>query len=238
MVKNQKAKRFIAAYNLMDQGLRSIYGMGTSMSYSDVIRKVAEISPIIRKYKEDLLDYGRLRNAIVHKEGEVIIADPNEDVVEKLESIARLVTKPPRVLDSIPSRQVFTVDAITPVANVIQEMFKTGYSIVPVYQNKTLVGVLNRKMLLDCVGETLAAGVDLETTLARPVLDVIDLENITSHYEVVNSGITIDNMLYLFNQNRKLSVVVITKNGKYNEQPIGIVVAADTLDMQTILDNY
>jgi CBS domain-containing protein len=238
MVKNQKAKRFISAYNLMDQGLRSIYGMGTSMSYSDVIRKVAEISPIIRKYKDELLDYGRLRNAIVHKEGEVIIADPNEDVVEKLESIARLVTKPPRVVDSVPNRQVFTVDANTPVSNVIQDLFKTGYSIVPVYRNKILVGVINRKMLIDSVGETLLAGVDLETTLAKPVLEVLDLENITSHYEVVASSITIDNMLYLFNQNRKLSVAIITKNGTYEEQPIGIVTSADVLDMQSILDNY
>ncbi len=238
MVKNQKAKRFIAAYNLMDQGLRSIYSLGSSMSYSDIIRRVSEISPIIKKYKDELLDYGRLRNAIVHKEGGVIIADPNEDVVEKLESIARLITKPPRVVDSIPSRQVFSVDAQTSVAKVVEEMFKTGYSIVPVYRNNTLIGVINRKMILDCIGAALTANVDIETALEKPVFEMLDLENITSHYEVVASNITIDNMLYLFNQNRKLSVAVITKTGKYSEPPIGIVVQADVLDMQTILDNY
>ena len=30
----------------------------------------------------------------------------------------------------------------------------------------------------------------------------------------------------------------ITKNGNYNESPLGVVVTSDTIDMQTILDNY
>ncbi len=238
MAKNDRAKRFILAYNLMDQGLRSIYGMSLSMSYSDMIRKVADISPIIRKYKDDLLDYGRLRNAIVHKEGEEIIADPNEEVVQRMESIARLVTTPPRVVDSIPSRQVFSVDCETKVANVIAELYKTGYSVVPVYRGNMLIGVINRKMLLDSIGEALIAKVDVDRVLNSTVFEALDLFNITSHYEVVSSSITIDNMLYLFKQNNKLTVVIITKTGKYDEPPIGIVAQADLLAMQEILDNY
>ena len=47
-----------------------------------------------------------------------------------------------------------------------------------------------------------------------------------------------DNILYMFQQNRKLSTIVITPKGSYNELPVGIVVTADLIDIQTILDNY
>ena len=78
----------------------------------------------------------------------------------------------------------------------------------------------------------------IDNFLKKKVVDALDLEGISNHYEVAPSSITVDNLLYMFQQNRKLSTVIITKSGNYNEQPLGIVVTADTIDMQTILDNY
>ena len=82
--KNANAVRFIAAYNRLDQGLREIYSIKRTLTYSDMIRKVANVNTVVSKFEEDLIDYGRLRNAIVHKSSDEIIAEPNIDVVEKL----------------------------------------------------------------------------------------------------------------------------------------------------------
>ena len=209
------------------------------MSFSDMIRQTATISPVIRKYKDDLLDYARLRNAIVHNNSnDEIIAEPNEDIVEKLESIARLITTPPRVLDSIAARSVFSVTVETKLSFVLSELYKSGYSVVPVYDKTTLVGVINRKMLLDAIGKCVLDGQDIDDFINGRVGDCVKVHDITSHYEVVPASITIDNMIYLFQQNRKLGVVVITKNGNYDEEALGVVVTSDTIEMQSILDKY
>ncbi len=239
MANNPNAKRFIEAYNRLDQGARDIYNIKRSMSFSDMIRQTAGVSPVIRKYKEDLIDYARLRNAIVHNNvNEDIIAEPNEEIVEKLESIARLVTTPPRVVDSIAARSVFCVTVDTKLSFVMAELYKSGYSVVPVYDHKTLVGVINRKMIIDAIGKCFLDGKDIDVFMDGTIGENINVRDIANHYEVVPATITIDNMLYLFQQNKKLGVVVITKNGNYDEEPVGVVVANDTIEMQTIIDKY
>ena len=232
------AKRFIDAYNRLDKGMRDIYNIKPSISFSDCVRKVSPVNSIIRKYEDDIIEYGRLRNAIVHRSGEEVIAEPNIRVVEKLEQIARLICTPPRVMDTVANRSVYSVNAKTPLAEVMIQMFQTGYSVIPVYDGFDLIGVINRKMILEALGAATAAKVDLDDLVKLSVVEALDLSAGSNSYEVVASNTTIDNILYLFQSNRKLSVVIITKNGNYNEAPLGVVVTSDTIDMQTILDNY
>ena len=68
------------------------------------------VNHVVRKYEDDLITFGRLRNAIIHgSNDEILIAEPHEDVVKKIELIERLITTPPKVLDVLPIKDVFTV---------------------------------------------------------------------------------------------------------------------------------
>lgn len=236
--KNINATRFIAAYNRLDQGLRDIYSIKRTLTFSDMIRKVATVNTVVRKYEEDLIDYGRLRNAIVHKSSDEIIAEPNVDVVEKLEKIARIINTPPRVIECLRPREVFSVSGDTTLKSVIAEMSKSGYSVVPVYIAETLVGVINRKMIVDGLGKFIAQGRDIDDAINEPVSKCLDIFNETSHYEVAPSSLTVENLMYMFQQNRKLSSVVLTENGNYTERAKVVIVSADVIDLNTILDNY
>lgn len=238
LMEKSNGDRFIFAYNKLDQGLRNIYNIKQSLGFGEVVRKIAPINSIIKKYEDDLIEFGRLRNAIVHGAGDTLIAEPNLDVVERLEQIARLVTTPPRVADVLDKRKVFVVDGSTSVGEVTSKMFEYGYSIVPVYIKGTLVGVINRKMIVDCFGAGLKAGVSLENLVNQPVATALDVLNVTNHYEVAPNTITIDSIIFMFQQNRKLSTVVITKNGNYSEEPLQVVVTSDLIELQSILDNY
>lgn len=236
--KNINATRFIAAYNRLDQGLRDIYSIKRTLTFSDMIRKVATVNTVVRKYEEDLIDYGRLRNAIVHKSSDEIIAEPNVDVVEKLEKIARIINTPPRVIECLRPREVFSVSGDTTLKSVIAEMSKSGYSVVPVYIAETLVGVINRKMIVDGLGKFIAQGRDIDDAINEPVSKCLDIFNETSHYEVAPSSLTVENLMYMFQQNRKLSSVILTENGNYTERAKVVIVSADVIDLNTILDNY
>lgn len=231
-------ERFISAYNRLDQGLRNIYNIKASLGFGEVVRKIAPINSIIKKYEDDLIEIGRLRNAIVHASSESLIAEPNLEVVEKLEQIARIATTPPRVIDTLAKRKVYSVLGDTPVGDVCLKMFESGYSIVPVYIKNTLVGVINRKMIVDSVGASIKAGVSMDKLLSQPVASALDVLNVSNHYEVAPSSITIDSMIFMFQQNRKLSTVIITKNGNYDEEPLAVVVTSDLIDLQVVLDNY
>lgn len=238
MEKNQLASRFISAYNRLDQGLRDIYSIKRTLNFSDMIRKVATVNTVVKKFEEDLIDYGRLRNAIVHRSTDEIIAEPNVDVVEKLEKIARIINTPPRVVECLRPRQVFSVSGDTVLREVVGEMWKKGYSVVPVYISGTLVGVINRKMIVDGIGRFIANGKDIDDAMQEPVSKCLDIFNETSHYEVAPTSLTVENLMYMFQQNRKLSSVILTENGNYTEPAKVIIVSADIIDLNSILDNY
>ena len=85
MKSQTNARRFINAYNKIDYAIRVQHGFKRSMSFSEVVRKAVPLNYIVRKYEDDLVDYGRLRNAIIHKSNdEYIIAEPHEEIVEKI----------------------------------------------------------------------------------------------------------------------------------------------------------
>ena len=86
MKSQTNARRFINAYNKIDYAIRVQHGFKRSMSFSEVVRKAVPLNYIVRKYEDDLVDYGRLRNAIIHKSNdEYVIAEPHEEIVEKIE---------------------------------------------------------------------------------------------------------------------------------------------------------
>lgn len=235
---NSNAGRFISAYNRIDKGLRDIFNLKPALSFTDVIRKTATINSIVKKYEDDLVDYGRLRNAIIHRSSEEPIAEPHDDVVDKFESIARLITSPPTAMQTVVNRNVFVAKGDVSLRTLLPEMFQNGYSNIPVYLKDTLVGVVTRKMIIDALGLAISEGSDIEKIFDKKIVESLNILDVSAHYEVVSSCTTIDSILYMFNQNRKLTTVILTEHGTYTEKPQGIIVTADVLDMQTILDNY
>ena len=133
---------------------------------------------------------------------------------------------------------MFSVNGDETLHNVVGEMWKKGYSVVPVYISGTLVGVINRKMIVDGIGKFIASGKDIDDAMQEPVSKCLDIFNETSHYEVAPTSLTVENLMYMFQQNRKLSSVILTENGNYTEPAKVIIVSADIIDLNLILDNY
>lgn len=235
------AERFIVAYNEIDYSLRTIYGFKRSLSFSDMVRKAVTLNSVVRKYEESLIDYGRLRNSIVHKTNpNYIIAEPHEDVVLELEKIAKLICTPPNALERIASKDVMCENANASVREVLEKISETGFFNLPIYEDNKLVGVANGHDLISILGRELASGTDLnkyvnETHIKDAIIDVA-VEG--KYFKVADRDLTIEKALNLFYVDRKLNVILITPNGGYNERPIGIITSADILDMNAILENY
>ncbi len=235
------AERFIVAYNEIDYSLRTIYGFKRSISFSDMVRKAVTLNSVVRKYEESLIDYGRLRNSIVHKSNpNYIIAEPHDDVVEELEKIAELISTPPTALDKIATKDVLCLAGSSSVREVLEKIYETGFFNIPIYDDNKLIGVANGHDLVTELGKQLGSGVNINdyvnNTKIRDAVVNVAVEG--KYYKVADRELTIEKALNLFYIDRKLNVIIITPNGGYNERPIGIITTADILDMNAILENY
>ena len=239
-MKKSNAERFIAAYNTIDYSLRTIYNFKRSMSFSDVVRRSVVLNSVVRKYEEDLIDFGRLRNAIIHQgNSKYIIAEPHDDIVEKIEKLAILISEPPVALDRVGNTEVITINNDMTVGKAIELIYRTGYSNLPTYEGEKLIGVINGRKLINVLGERISAGANVQE-----FLETVTVGEIVSHmgddyyYMLADEKLSIDSAMNFFENNRKLLIILITKGGKDTGKPLKIISSADIIDMKKILDVY
>ncbi len=239
-MKKTNADRFISAYNQIDYSLRTIYDFKRSMSFSDVVRRSVVLNSVVRKYEEDLIDYGRLRNAIIHNGNrKYVIAEPHDDVVVKIEKLAELISEPPLAIDRVGNREVITINQDMSIGKAMELMARTGYSNLPTYDGDKLIGILNGRKLINILGSKLAEGMNLQefvenTTVGTIIQDMGD----DYYFMLADEDLTIDEAMNYFENNRKLLIILITKNGKDSSRTLGIISSADIIDMKKILDVY
>ena len=240
MEQKSNAKRFLDAYNNIDYFLKSKYNLSRAMGFSELIRKSVVVNYVVRKYEDDLVDYGRLRNAIVHNNNEdIVIAEPHDVVVEKIEHIERLLTTPPKAVDTVARRDVLVTEGEKSMRDVITLMASSSYSNIPVYKNNQLIGIANGQKIIDSMGQFLLAG-----GKAQVFLDNVQIEDMlssieNSHYYVVKKAdCTVEEAVGEFDSNHKLLAILFTKHGNISEMPVGIMTAANMVDAQKILEDY
>ena len=129
----QNAHEFLDSYNKIDAQLRQLYGFKPSQSFSDMIRRSAENNSVIRKYESDLIDYARLRNAIVHQStDERVIAVPCDEVVAEMRLIERLLCTPPTIGGVMREKKIVSIDDSVSVKQALLLIARTDFSNIPV----------------------------------------------------------------------------------------------------------
>ncbi len=233
------AMRFINAYNQIDAALRAQCDFKASMSYTESVHKAARVNSIVKKYEDQLVDYGRLRNAIVHSSNdEYVIAEPYPEVVEEYEKLAKLICTPPTAMDTVVVKDVRCTDANVTLKDVLSFMYKTGFSNLPVYKEGMIIGVANAGKIARVIGQKIYEKVDINKYMNERIEDVVKEYSQDGFYTIAKHDIGIDQVLNLFNENRKLLLVIITKNGSLLEAPLGIITSSDMLEVNKVLDNY
>ncbi len=239
-VPKSNAARFLSAFNNIDYAIKTRYNFNRSMGFSEAVRKAVAFNYIIRKYEDDLIGYGRLRNAIVHENNDYVIAEPHIEVVEKIEKIEKILTTPPRALDAVARRDVLSVSADKSMREVICLIASSGYSNLPVFNHSgEIIGIANGQKILDAFGKHLLAGGKSEAFLnSVKIQDIISKIDHSDYYAFANKDVTVEQALEIFHNNSKMLAILITENGGAKERPLGIMTAADTMKMNKILENF
>ncbi len=226
------SKRFIDAYNRCDKALHARFGFKPSMPFTDCVRRAASLNAVVRKFEDDLSDYARLRNAIVHKSNSnMTIAEPHDDVTAHFEHIAEILETPPRASTIAHAAEV--VSTAAPLKKAIAVMSKRGFSNMPVIDGGRIAGILTNKSIVCFLADRLddIANV-LDTATVGDALIVGDV------YFAVTSDCPVDDILNIFEKNRKLTMVIITEGGRSDGKIKGVITVGDLVTVTKMLDTF
>ncbi|NLC16635.1 MAG: CBS domain-containing protein [Clostridiales bacterium] len=233
---SSNASKFIEAYNIIDRTLRTQYGYKDSLSFSELLRQTAPKNQLVKKYADELYDFGRLRNAIVHKSTDKIIAQPNDEAVELITHIARLLTSPPLAIDVVKKRQIIAFDDDQNVSDLIEAISKHNYSNIPIYQGDRVAGIVNSKQILNVLVKILQT---------KKILNYEDLKKIKlsqiahidyEEYVFMPTSASIIDVLTVYAQNPRLKAVLLTRHGDNTLPVLAVVTSSDWLTFSNILD--
>lgn len=226
------SERFEVAFNQIQDSLENllkIYNRG----FTDLVRLGSTKHKIIKEFYDELLQYAKLRNAIVHDKIELgyYIAEPHEKVVQRIEHIAKVLSKPNYVL-KIATEKVTYFQADDPITKVIQEMKNHSYSKFPIYRNNECIGLLKARTIVKWMADHLDNG-NFEISSAK-VRDVY-LNGSENQILFVPKSFNIFDVEDLFEQahleHKKIEMAIITENGKRNETPLGVVTPWDLIEI-------
>ncbi len=238
-VEKSLGARFLDAYNAIDKALRAQYNFKTTISFSDLIRRCADLNSLIRAHENDLINFARLRNAIVHSsDNSKVIAEPHLEVVQLMEKIATLITTPPLVVDVLHQRPVTIIDAKRSLYDLIKETGITGHGMIPAYKGHHLVGIVRWRKLIEDLATILDTS-DLDEFIRNTSIEnYLRMYPQSGHFTIVRKDITIEQALTIFNNNRKIAAILITENGTAAEEPIRFLTNADIIDLVKIIESY
>lgn len=236
----KNATEFIDSYNKIDSQLRELYGFKPSQPFTDIVRRSAEKNAVVRKYENELADYARLRNAIVHQSTDGrIIAVPCDDVVKNIRLIERLLCSPPTVGETLPDKRIVSIEAELSLRQAVMLMARTGYSNLPVYRGNRMIGIVNNRRILRELGDVLAHGRSADAWLSEtPAAAVLAETDLFVYYRYVGKKDSLQEVADAFGENRKLLAVCVSENGREGERIVNFITAADLPRINEIMEDY
>ena len=102
-----------------------------------------------------------------------------------------------------------------------------------------LIGVANGQKIMEVLGKKIYEKKDIMAYMEEtPIEEVLKEFTNDNYYAIANDKITLDKVMNMFAENRKLLCVIVTKTGTLLEPPLGIIVVSDLTEINKILDNY
>ena len=225
----ENSKRYLAAFYSIERHLKGLCNEDRHLTFYQMVERVAEKSPEVRRFKDDLKEFADLRNAIVHERSDGhIIAEPNIQAVEQLEMIQEIIKKPPRVYPFFQAK-VLSFDIHSPIAVAVEMMAKEAFSQAPVTEKDEFKALLTTDTIARWLGFN--AKEDILSLNDTKIGDVLKCTEEKQNFKFISKKQTILETIDLFHQfensGRRLDAALITENGNKKDKLIGIITLAD-----------
>lgn len=232
-VKN--SERFIVAYNRIEKTLAEKADGDDYSPFYRLIDKVSITNSVVRKYEDDLRELGDLRNAIVHNRTDIdyVIAEPHDEIVERIELIEQKLSNPLRV-GALFGCKVHTLQAEDSLTSALKLMADSRFTQVPIYQDGKFTGLITAADITYWL-----ASHSTEDTIPReiPTLsEVYNHENRNESFEFVDRDLPVyeaeDYFKRAISRGVRLEALLITENGQSDGELIGMIRPFDLLKIK------
>jgi predicted transcriptional regulator len=223
---DSRSERFEVAFNNIHSLLKRMAKNCRSDGFVDLLYAARDQYSIVRHHFDELKQYARLRNAMVHEKRQIAtyIAEPHLDVVEEIEKIFQRLSEPV-LARQIATKPVKSFSTDTPLKEALNLIKKTGYSQFPVYQDDEFAGLLTEHGIVQWLADA-----DHSDSMDVSLQDILAYEE-KDTVRFLSESENVDEVEKLFTDklrgDQKLEAVLLTKNGKHNEPPLGIVTTWD-----------
>ena len=203
-----------------------------SMSY--LINEASNKHNVVRKYKDELHHFRKLRNVIIHdsKEGEYI-ASPFEGTIRRFEKVYKEISDPPKVYTK-GNLEVKAFNSEDKLYEVLEEVKKHNFTQFPIYENqenKKFKGLLTTNGITNALANMFSledGGVILGDDLQ--IKEILPYEEYEENYIFVPRDFNMYEAIDAFNQEKKLiDALLVTHSGKPTESLLGIVTVWDVM---------
>lgn len=192
---------------------------------------------IISRYKDELLSFAKLRNAIVHtpKIDGKTIAEPHDAVVKEIMSIYDKITNPKKVIPTFQLADVLGAKKDDFINDILVKMHQFSFSQFPIFNEQ---GNVEELMTTNTITRWLSTQLETSGTLMTENVTIEQLMGeieYTKNYTFVSRDCTIYDAYCLFMDHiqkykRNLDAIFITQNGKSNNRLLGIITIEDIAD--------
>ena len=220
------AQTFLTLFNKIEQFLDKLNNSTDHHGFRRLVDNLSKHNDLVANYKLELVDYLELRNAIVHKSTGKPIAEPNIEVIAKMQRIYDALSNPPRAMD-IATKPVYSCTTKTPIVEIIKEMNSNFYTSIPVYHQDQFIGVFSDNSLTRWLAH-INKPLDLKDILVSQAQDYIEqADNKFNSYkfmDIKTDVFTVRQAFVAFTKEKmRLGAIFLTQTGNKNEKIQGII---------------
>jgi len=237
----KNSRLFLNSFSEIENYLQRYTNTFKHESFTNLVNKASRTNSIVKQYKADLLELKDLRNAIVHERynGQVI-AEPHDGTVELIQKIERLLKDPPKVLPTF-RKKVITLRNIDTVFDAVSLMTKRSVTQIPILgEDNRYLDLLTSNTIVRWLGSSVKPD--------SGQIQNVDIDEVLKYKESSNVCLFITaqtnflEVLEIFdkykNMAKKLEALIITENGRDDEEFMGIITNWDLPVIYDALDRY
>ncbi len=227
------SEEFIVLFNRIDNFLKNLQSKENHESFSKMVKRAAKSNAIIRQYKDDLIEFAELRNAIVHDHrNPPAIAEIHEYIVKEIRVIEEKLTKPKMVIPDF-QREVKTFQVNDSLSDLLVVIRDKHYSQFPVYDGGEFKGLITENGIANWLAKNM---IESQNSLKETCLtEVLNDEEETHTYKFINRNTSVYEAEEIFkqrlNEGIKLAALLITHSGKRNESLLGMITPWDLINI-------
>lgn len=229
----RNSSRFLNAFKQLDRFFsEQLHGNLRSNHFYEKVDAWYDMGYLSRKQFYDLLQFSKLRNAIVHEYmNDMAIAEPSSAAVKRIERLKIEICRPKK-LHELFEKPVFTADVDDCIGDIMSLFWKHKISQIPIIESDRIVNVLNTNTIFWWIAATKPDNIP-----KSKIREILNYSLLQDNFEVLSQKANLPDAVRLFRQSYSrvnrgwfMDAILITAEGKPQIPIMGIIVLEDLVD--------